>query len=259
MHYFHTDITGIPFSFVREMTKKRPGSVDLAFAKLILDEYQGENVWFPAFNYDFPKSGIFDVDEDNIKTGAINSAVHRLFNTERTPNPIFSHVGVGDAFSTNTESEYSEFSKESDFYKIYQRNGTINLLGCGVESLTFIHLAEEICKVPYRYYKTFKGIVKNKGLAQKTSITYRVRPQNMYFQYDWEKLSSNLKRQGILQESNAFGFTALQMNSRDLNDFLIDSIRFNPYYLLNDLTRAQLLPVIESLGRGILWEDFESV
>ena len=81
----------------------------------------------------------------------------------------------------------------------------------------------------------------------------------MYFQYDWEKLSSNLKRQGILQESNAFGFTALQMNSRDLNDFLIDSIRFNPYYLLNDLTRAQLLPVIESLGRGILWEDFESV
>ena len=233
--------------------------MDLILAKLILDEYKGDNVWFPAFNYDFPKSGIFVPEEDNIKTGAINSAVHRLAYTKRTPNPIFSHVGVGDSFSTQTVYKYCEFSKESDFYKIYQSNGIINLLGCGVESLTFIHLAEEICKVPYRYYKTFKGIVTNKGQTLNTSITYRVRPQNVYFQYDWEKLSSDLKRQGILQESNFLGFAALRMSSRDLYGFLIDSIESNPYYLLDDFTRARLSPIIESLGRGILREDFEGV
>ncbi len=233
--------------------------MDLTLAKLILGEFKGDNVWFPAFNYDFPRSGIFVVDEDNIKTGAINSAVRRLANTKRTPNPIFSHVGVGDSFSAETEFTYFEFSKKSDFYKIYQNNGMINLIGCGVESLTFIHLAEEICKVPYRYYKTFEGIVTNNGQELNTSITYRVRPQNVYFQYDWEKLRTDLVSQGILQDINIFGFAALRMSSRDLYDFLISGIESNPYYLLDDFTRAYFMPLIESLGRGILREDFEGV
>ena len=84
----------------------------------------------------------------------------------------------------------SSFGENSVYEKLYKL-GAYNL-SIGSEFIggaTFCHYAEEILKVPYRFYKSFPGIVKD-NLNNKIDIDFkmyvRIIENNFYFDNNWE-------------------------------------------------------------------------
>jgi len=129
----------------------------------------------PTFSYSFCKEEVYDIEETKSTVGALTEFFRGLSDVQRTRHPIFS-VGVW-----GKDKEYfldvgkDSFDKDSIFGKIHGKKAKIVFLGAPFQSCTFIHYIEQMHGVPYRFIKTFKGTIKDKGKTCEDKCTYLVR------------------------------------------------------------------------------------
>src|SRR3954447_18018586 len=109
----------------------------------------GGSVFVPTFNY-----GQVPYDPAITRSfdGAVSEAFRQLPGAMRSPHPTHPLAGVGrDAAEIIREHDANAgvFASGSPFWKLWQRNAWVLLIGCGHESNSTIHVAEEIVQVPY--------------------------------------------------------------------------------------------------------------
>ena len=115
---------------------------------------------FPSYTFTFCSSQIFDVSSTKSETGILADLVHtNLPGSIRSVEPIYSHVFIGP-FSKELASIQGKttFGDGSIFERLEQLNAFVGVLNTGWEYATIFHRYEELSRVPYRYYKEFKGI-----------------------------------------------------------------------------------------------------
>lgn len=227
----------------------------------IIDQLaDGRSVWMPSFNYSFPSSRIYDVENDPSEVGLISERFRNRA-AWRTTTPIFNFSGNGEKPETNliNGKEIDPFGPDSSFGTLTGLNGSILWYGAPIASATILHFVESRNKGPlYRYDKYFPGLVSTQNQTVDVELKFHVRPRGGPLGYDWPRLNSDAFAAGVIQriklEVEADIFVC---NAAHLADFWAVKFSADPFYFLDSESRKWTQPLIERLGRRLEINDFE--
>lgn len=118
---------------------------------------EGRAVIMPAYTHQFAKTGVFDLVRSKPNTGMICEE----FDGIRTPNPMNSYKFKN---CLPTAPQTTAWGPDSMMGWLLDNDATFVALGVStLNSCSYFHYAEEKLKVPYRYFKTFKGLLYDDG------------------------------------------------------------------------------------------------
>ena len=216
-----------------------------------------ESMIFPAFNYDFGTTRVFDVENDPVQAGALPELLRHTSYFRRTPVPFFS-VLKKEAPNFVASKEIDPFGEESVFAELAKNDGSIFFFGADIGKMTFIHHIEssQAGGPLYRYDKIFYGEVLNANQSKACSVRMHVRPRGLSMSYDWPKIATDLFLFKAAFRHDSFR-NVLLVNPRDAMRCLLQRINQDPLYLLDSCSRSNFLSRESSSIRFNL-RDFES-
>ena len=217
------------------------------------------NIWMPSFNYNFCRGEIYNIDTTPSQVGNLSEYFRKEVAEWRTHIPVFSFAGTGEEPVLKFSETIDPFGSESAFHELFQRNAVMIHYGSQFKTSTVIHYAERMSGVlSYRYDKLFPGKIISSSMEKDVEFNFHVRPMGKHLDYDWQKIESDLIRNGILfvyQQDNS----KIQMCSiRDLVSYWISRIQQHPLYLLDAESKQWVEPMLNKLGRSFRIDDFES-
>ena len=198
--WLSSDITRTAF-FIRSMLKEKFDA-----GKLIaqFQEAVGETgtIMLPTFNYDFSNNGIYDYVNSKGITGALGNIALEQCGFKRTTHPLHSFAVWGkDADYLVGMNNSHSFGKDSPFGYCAEKNVTQVMLGTDWRSMTFVHYAETICEVPYRFPKTFTGTyIDENGNKEQRSYDYAARDLNVGTTERFERIWEILRDKGVAKD-----------------------------------------------------------
>ena len=219
---------------------------------------EGRVLWLPSFNYDFPKSQVFDVRESESQLGPIPERFRTTHAEWRTPIPMFSITGIGPAPLPSWGPDTDPFGDDSIFAGLVRADGVVLYYGDTFHYNTIVHYAERASGGPvYRYDKIFPGkVVMADGAVITGSLNYHVRPLGTGLEYDWPRLLDGALAAGVCRRLDEHP-EVLAASARGLCELWVSEMRKDPFVLLDEKTRTWAEPAIEELGRRVEIRDFE--
>lgn len=212
---------------------------------------------FPAFNYDFSATGVFDVEKDPVQVGAIPEALRLSGRFERTETPFFSTLHTGSAPKLE-ENPINPWGENSIFGRLAQERGSILLFGVGIDSLTFIHHIE--ASIPggplYRYDKVFFGEIRSGDSGKPCSVNMHVRPLGLSVRYDWARIEAFLRVSGALRELPGIP-EILVVDAYSAKENLLRALSQEPYFLLENETVRKIVAHQVNESERLRIDDFE--
>ena len=255
--FAHSD----PFRTARVVKPSRNRREFLDAHVSVLNELAGDRgLWIPAFNYDFPRSRVFDVAADQAQVGPIPEHFRTSAAEWRTPVPIFSVTGTGPMPSVSWGDNTDAFGEDCVFARLVESDGVILYYGDTFCYNTIVHYAEQQSAGPaYRYDKLFPGRVTTAdGVAVPGSLCYHVRPLGTDLDYDWQGLLESALEAGVCRRVDG-NPEVLASSARTLCEFWIAALKTDPLALLDLQTRSWVEPMLDKLGRRFVIADFESL
>jgi aminoglycoside 3-N-acetyltransferase len=254
--FVHSD----PFSAARlvEPSRNKKELLDRHIALLL--RVAGERpLWIPAFNYDFPRTGVFDVAADPAQIGPIPEHFRTRCSKWRTDIPVFSIAGIGNAPSAEFAEHTDPFGDDSAFAELVRQEGVILYYGNTFHFNTIVHYAERLAGgPPYRYDKIFPGVVRHADRSESTgSLNYHVRPLGSGLDYDWPAILDRALAADATRRLAEYP-EILAASARRLVAFLVEEMRADPLALLDAKSRKWVGPALDELGRRFVISDFES-
>ena len=156
----------------------------------------------PTFNFSFCKGEPFDIDlSPSDGMGAFSEFVRTDVRSHRSKHPFHSVAAIGKNSQLIASSiGYSEFSEGSFFDQLLHLKTKIVFFGMPFVE-TFVHLAEERAKVPYRYWKTFSGDFKDGEKIEKKLFNFYARNLDIEPEprVDIAKINVYLRDKGIIK------------------------------------------------------------
>jgi aminoglycoside 3-N-acetyltransferase len=221
-----------------------------------------DQLWIPAFNYQFPTSRVFDVVNTRAELGPFDEFMRTSWATQRSLDPIFS-------FSSRTSIRMREkiadelvaFSHQTAFSTLVDEGGGILFYGAALSSATVIHHVEFLSGGPlYRYDKRFDGhVIDRDGGRIPISYVYHVRPMGMHLDYDWPRIERDLKAEGMVRTVTRNNVDlAIYCRAADLSASWLARLERDPLYLLDQTSRSWVEPRLDDLGRRFVISDFET-
>jgi len=218
----------------------------------------GKDIYMPTFNYDFPKTRIFDVANTPSKVGVINEYFRKSYAQWQTPVPIFSVSGIGFFPEIRYQNEIDPFDENSIFGFLHKTNSLILYYGAAFSSTTLIHYVERISKLLYyRYDKFFEGEVVSNGISKRVILKLHVRPMGRILEYDWVRLENDLNKNNLIQYFSDQATKIKIIRIDELVEFWMERIKRDPLYFLNNESKIWIKPLLNKLGRPFLITDFE--
>ena len=183
--------------------------------------FKNKTILFPAFSNDIVKKKKYDVKKSSIYTGTIPKIILKK-NYHRTPSLLHSFLVKGPLIKEiNKLKQETTWGKGSVFEWLEKKNAIWVALNLDWErGCALAHRAEEIQKVGFRYFKTYKGkLFKNgkfiKIVSEKKYSNYPTKIVN-----DYSKCFNKLKKKHTKFFSINKGLYANVANARDIiNDY----------------------------------------
>lgn len=154
----------------------------------------------PTFTYSFCNNEIYDIDKSKSTVGALTEYFRKLDSVFRTINPIFSFAIWGKSKEDFLNISKDSFDEDSVFGIFHKKLGKIVFLGAPFQSCTYIHYVEQTFGIPYRYIKTFTGIIKSKNNEYKDSYTFNVRYLDKKAITDLSKIENYLLQSNFMKK-----------------------------------------------------------
>lgn len=254
--FVHSD----PFRAARLVSPVRDRGAYLdSHISLLKEAAEGRVLWLPSFNYDFPKSHVFDVRTSESQLGPIPERFRTTDAEWRTPIPMFSIAGNGPATLPSWGPDTDPFGEDSIFAGLVRADGVVLYYGDTFHYNTIVHYAERVSGGPaYRYDKIFPGkVVMANGATMAGSLNYHVRPLGTGLDYDWPRLLDAALAAGVCRRLDGHP-EVLAASARQLCELWISDIRRDSFALLDEKTRKWAEPAIDELGRRFEIGDFEA-
>ncbi len=214
-----------------------------------------ESIYLPSFNYDFPKTRVFDYDNFQSQVGAIPEYYINQNNCNRTFDPMFSLIqDVNNMAFINYRSKVSSFDVDGAFASFKNKGSGFLLYGTTVASLTFIHYLESYMEVVYRYSKTFSGYTLVGNEKRIIEFSSHFRPLGAHLDYDWKKISADLISDGVMFSLSKYCHV---IDAQKLFLFWEEKVKTDALYFLDRASINWVEPKLELLGRKFLQSDFE--
>lgn len=152
----HSNIKRTLMKYRRKGFRILPKDILLSFLDAV-----GSNgtIILPLFNFDFPKTGFFDIRYTPSQMGSLTEIARLHKDSIRTGHPIYSFaiIGKNSHYFINLDNK-SGYGLDSPFGVLRELDGKIASLDLPDQnSMTFYHHVEEMMLVDYRYFKEFTG------------------------------------------------------------------------------------------------------
>ena len=209
---------------------------------ILLDIFQdvcGNNrtLVLPSYSMEFSKSKIFDLKFTKTETGAIPDCSVLRPEMIRTTHPMQSYTVYGklkDVLS-NLKTQTS-WGNKSVMSWLIENKAKIMVLGVDWHlSCSILHHAEEVLRVPYRYFKRFSGKLYFKGnyVSECEEVMY-CRPKNLEPVWNHKQIEKGLRTKNkILSVENSI----FPLEATDISSYVnetYDILHDNPYaYIKN--------------------------
>ena len=226
---------------------------------LLRELAQGRPIWLPSYNYDFPKTGIFDVQRCPSQVGALSEFVRRRHAHWRTNVPVYSIVGTGPPPTYPQEDIFYPFGTHSAFEQLLTQDGQLLFYGAKYRTNTYGHYLEHLGNnLHYRYAKRFSGqLVTKDNKSQPVSVEYHCRPQGRSMDYGFDRVLGDLHREGIAKVLSSENSPVILIHGKSMADYCLARFKNDPYYLLDEETRNWVVEKVQQLGRPFCLSDFE--
>ena len=254
-YLIHSDLFRA-FSFIKEAYKESKEDVnpsELHF-DVLCQIFGKENLILPSFNYDFPKSKIYDTKNTSSQVGTLTNYVLENSLLCRTKTPIFSFLT--DIPELLLEHSYP-FSSGSVFDYLYVNDGSVVFYGTDITSCTYLHFIENQFGPPlFRYDKNFGGTIIDKGIYKDCFVQFHVRPHGMELDYNWNFLYQLLIQKDVVVNlsNNCFAVKARNI-SRIWGELFVK----DPFEILSKESKIIVKTHVDKIGRRLIQSDFESM
>jgi aminoglycoside 3-N-acetyltransferase len=166
--------------------------------------------------------------------GAFSEFIRKYEGSNRTSHPMhsISILGKNSKYIADLEGD-TEFSRNSAFDHLLKVNCKILFLGNSFTE-TFFHIAEEKVKVPYRFWKTFKGHLVKNSFKKIIEIKYYARnlKENPKPEIDISKLFKFLDALNTFTKSNNKNINLMICSSNFYVDSCLIKLSENSRYFL---------------------------
>ena len=184
--------------FIKNEPAKIIDSIDKIVQSLIKNK---KTLILPTFNLNFPKEKKTSFNERYIQTGFINKYLLKKYEFKRTLRPMYNYAVIGpDTKKIINLKQTTAWGKDSVIGYLVKNKALA--IGLNIDTKKFnwlaIHHCEEINKVPYRYFKIFKG--RNNDLKRIVSEKMFVRNLNLGLVEDGKNLNKLLIRNKIIKK-----------------------------------------------------------
>lgn len=154
----------------------------------------------PTFTYSYCETRVFDIDTSPSEVGALGEFFRKQHGVIRSQHPIFSIAASGPRAKALVETGVDAFGDDSIFGNLRRSNALLVFLGSTFKSCTFAHHITQMHGVPYRFIKTFSGVI-IKGRRRRTiDATYFVRPLDGTIDIDLSRLEHRLLEKNLLKK-----------------------------------------------------------
>ena len=227
--FVHSDLG----KFGRLADIKNRTEFNLSFLNACLEAVgQTGTLIVPTFTYSFCKGEIFDYYNSPSTLNYFTELARTTEGFVRSEEPIFSVSSKGSLTSEIINSiSTSCFGKDSIFERLHKRNAHILFLGFYFLP-TFLHYVEAFYKVPYRYDKIFKGIIKKGEYQYECAFTYNVRDLNINAQVFVDNIERRAIESGIIHKTKLGSGTVMSVKMGDLFKVADEMLTKDPYSLV---------------------------
>jgi len=219
---------------------------------------QGRPIWSPSFNYDFGKTGLFDIRLSPSHVGVFSEFIRTQHAQWRTEVPFYSIAGSGPLPVFPDQDMHYPFGKHSIFEQLLEQEGNLMFYG-GRYLNTFLHYIEQVSNnLNYRYPKRFQGkLITADGTTRQVAAELHCSPLGHHMEYDNKTMLQDLHQEGIATSHTAGNCTIISMQIRPFTDYCLARFKEDPYFMLEAKTRRWVTEKVQQLGRPFCLTDFE--
>lgn len=188
----------------------------------------------PTFSYSFCDKEIFDAQNTPSKIGYFTETFRKLPGVIRSVDPNFSVAGIGQqAAKLLNAVPLDSFGKDCIYERLVHVGGSICNIGVGFKYATFVHYAEEMHTVPYRFKKIFSGTILDRGCATDVEVVYNVRSgiDDTSTFPDLSRLEEDAKKNRSLKTEQVGKGLVTNILCKDLYDLCVRGMVKDPWYL----------------------------
>lgn len=199
----------------------------------------------PTFSFVFSNTGRYDYIRSKGVTGILGNVALQRGDFVRTKHPMHSFAVWGkDREKLCMMENKHSFGADSPFAYCKENNVKQIMLGTDyVHAMTFVHYAETMCAVPYRFPKSFTGIyVTSDGIEEKRTYDYAARRLDIGITEQFNRIGAVLEKQGVSQVKNYCGVVSRVVLLGDSYDLICEDILHNQCKNIYDfsVSRAEL-------------------
>lgn len=191
-----------------------------------------------AYTYSYGKTRQYDPLRSKPETGAMAEVAFDTGAMARTMQPMMSHYVRGprsaDLLAHGTESS---FGRNGGLGWITEVDARVCVLGMPEPNMGWVicHHAEEMCRVPYRYFKRLPGRLRIGGESPRDcSETTFVRAISGKPEQNWGDLNRTLGDRGDVLEHGGRGISLRSASSRRVRDVCAEMLTDDPYRFFKD-------------------------
>jgi aminoglycoside 3-N-acetyltransferase len=194
---------------------------------------EGGTIIMPTFTYSFCGGKVFNVQKSASTVGALTEYFRKQSGVTRTNHPVFSVAVWGKNKRKFLKIGKDSYGKKSIFDLLRQSGGKLVFFGVSMKSsCTFLHHIEQSGDIPYRFLKTFKGVIVDKEKKYRDECTFFARYLDRETTYDFTDIITRLKREGAFRQSIIGNGAVIAVSSRDLFEIGFKMLQKNVYAFL---------------------------
>ena len=179
----------------------------------LLDSFQKQiteegTLLVPAFHFSFSNQGTYDYNKTPSSSGALGNTALQRNDFKRTAHPMHSFCVWGkDQDKLCAMQNRNSFGSDSPFAYMEQNQVIQVMLGTDYQrSMTFVHYAEYMAGVPYRFYKEFTGsYIDENGVESVRTYQYPARRMDLGSTEQFNRIGKILEEKGIAESCEING------------------------------------------------------
>lgn len=181
----------------------------------------------------FCQNNYFHINKTPSEVGLASEIFRRMKNVTRSPHPIYSMCAKGPmAEEIMIHKGSTCWGKQTPFEKLVKNHCFCVTIGDYLDKgITLFHRFEEMKKVPYRYFKEFRGVV-NFGSGYQQYFTKFFVRKDMNMKYSWKPALESLNKKGKIKSDKSL-FSVFGVSASDLEKVCYDLLDKNIKIFIN--------------------------
>lgn len=196
---------------------------------------------------------VFDPARDPSEMGRLTEETRTRPGARRSCHLLHSVAALGAQATEITASHGpSAWAKDGPFWKLYELDAYILLLGVPYLRCTFFHLLELLVKVPYRRWREVEAQVRDPDGSQRPLLTLTFSPKPDFAGNDFNRLGRLLEDRGHVMAGSVGNAVARLFRARDAFEVGLAQYRVDPdLFLMKGQEYTQL-------RSGVLTEELHN-